>query len=68
MPPGRFCVISRSRPDIRWGGGVVAENFRDLHNNFLKRTRFGAGGGVVAEFFSGSCRSRSIKLPNSLFL
>ena len=48
MPPGRFCVISRSRPDVGGGGWVVAEIFRDLH----KRTRFAGGvvgGGVVAE-------------------
>ena len=25
MPPSRFCVISRSRPDSVGGGGVVAE-------------------------------------------
>ena len=39
MPPGRFCVISRSRPDSV-GGGVVSEIFRVLH----KQTRFAGGG------------------------
>ena len=41
MPPGRFPVISTSRPDSMWGGGVVEEVFRDLR----KRTRFAGGGG-----------------------
>ena len=31
---------------IQWGGGVVAEFFRDLQNPM----RFSGGGGVVAEF------------------
>ena len=39
MPPGRFSVISTSRPDSV-GGGVVAKMFRDLH----ERTRFAGGG------------------------
>ena len=42
MSPGRFSVISRSRPDSV-GGGVVA----DLH----KRNTFAGGGGVVAYIF-----------------
>ena len=33
---------------IQWGGGSVAEFFRDLRNPM----RF-SGGGVVAEFFRG---------------
>ena len=32
---------------IQWGGGVVAEIFRDLE----KPMRFSGGGGVVPEFF-----------------
>ena len=32
---------------IQWGGGVVAEVFRDLQNPM----RFSGGGGVVAEIF-----------------
>ena len=46
MSPGRFGVISRSRPDSV-GGGVVAEIFRDLP----RPTRFSGGGVRVAEFF-----------------
>ena len=34
---------------IQWGGGVVAEFFRDLK----KPMRFSGGGGVVAEIFRG---------------
>ena len=57
MPPGRFCVISRSRPDSLGGGGGVAEIFHDLQkgNTFAgggsifrdlqKRTTFAGGGG-----------------------
>ena len=41
MSPGKFSVISRSRPDSV-GGGVVAEIFRDLH----KQNTFAGGGGV----------------------
>ena len=41
MSPGRLSVISRSRPDLERGGGVVAEIFRDLR----KRTTFAGGGG-----------------------
>ena len=45
IPSGRFCVISGSRPDSV--GGVVAENFRDLH----KQARFAGGGGSCDRHF-----------------
>ena len=52
MSPGRFSVISEAG-QIQWGGGVVAEIFRDLH----KRNTFAGGRGVVAyTFFPGNCR------------
>ena len=63
MPPGRFCVISRSRPDSVGGGGVVPKIFRVL----LKQTRFAGGGGRVAELVSGSCTSRSNYLDCGTF-
>ena len=46
MPPDRFCVISRGRPDSV-GGGVVAEIFRVLH----RQTRFAGGGESGRTFF-----------------
>ena len=57
MSPGTFSEADQ----IQWGGGVVAEIFRDLH----KRNTFAGGGGVVAYiFFSGNSRSKSSKLPH----
>ena len=47
MSPGRFSVISGSRPDLV-GGGVVADIFRDLQ----MPTRFGRGGGGCSRHFS----------------
>ena len=50
MSPGRFSVISRSRPDSVGGGkfSVISISGR----------RSLGGGGVVAEFFSGSLHFR----------
>ena len=47
MSPGRFSEADQ----IQWGGGLVAEIFRDLHkrNAFAERVR--GGGGVVAYIF-----------------
>ena len=57
MPPSTtFCVISRRRPDLV-GGGASSRNFpREIQADHV----CWGGGGV---FFSGTCRSRSGKLP-----
>ena len=49
---------------IQWGGGVVAEFFRDLKNPM----RFSGGGGVVvAEFFLFRDLKTSISVNGALF-
>ena len=67
---------------IQWGGGVVAEIFRDLkHIGFtgggviaeifrglIKHTRFGGGGGSSAEFFFSVTSKHNFQLVGPFYI